>query len=199
MVRDLKANCICVRVLIERLPEQYSCSAGLYLWKLQALKMFCREQPTRCKITCCNCKLRCPTLCPPGQSGAKVHREKSKTFPVYQGLSHFANPLAIYKQQLSQGSSCWGRASCISLCPPQHGCISAMCLCLYKYVRRICVYLSSTICKLMATTNGSSSCAVSVLPPRKLLKKTGQICLINRVMQLIRKVGQADEFLTHNY
>lgn len=57
----------------------------------------------------------------------------------------------------------------------------------------ICVYLSLAICKLMVTTNRSSSCAMNVLLPRKLLKKLVKYALINRVMQQNRKVGQADE------
>lgn len=35
---------------------------------------------------------------------------------------------------------------------------------------------------------------MNVLPPRKLLEKLLKYALINRIMQLHRKVGQADEF-----
>lgn len=112
---------------------------------------------------------------------------------MYQGLSHFANPLAIYEQQLSQEDQA------AFLCAPRSTAVFLECVRICAAASCVCVYLSTGICKLMVTTNGSSSCAMNVSPPRKLLKELVKYAFINRVMHLIRKVGQATEFHTHNY
>lgn len=198
-VRDLKANCFFVGVLVERLPEQYSCSAGLHLWKLKACLNVPQGTAYALQNTCCHCRWRQTSNCLSARlvRRRRPRREKQNT-PSDQGLSHFANPSAIYKQQLSQGSICWGRPSCISVYLTQHSCIYFwdVYVCICTVASCIRVYQSLGICKPMVATNRSRSCVMNVLPPRKLLKKLVKPDLINRVMQWNRKVSQANEFLT---